>query len=153
MKTTILFLSLLCLIAFANTYSTGMGYPQDMFAEHLTVKKVPAIRQTKDTTKKNVDQKTTTSPGQQRCNKPAQVTCPTQTEKKLSSNQEAKSAPIVSNFNSVNIITMKVFNLDGNEVEEQMISEDEWAEKSYINQPLHTLIEMLGNNIHSIFVK
>ena len=126
---TIIHLSLLfCLFAFARTQSVGMGYPQDMFADHLTTKKEVLAAKSGSHPKRKTERKTIknaySGKAQQR------TCCPNlQTagcaQPKTNKRQAAKSERLIPPVGSISVIVLKVFHLDG-KVEDRVVPLEAW---------------------------
>jgi hypothetical protein len=142
---TIIHLSLLCcLFAFSRTQSVGMGYPQDMFADHMTAKKaapaakVGSVKKEKRKGIKNACELLAQAPVASPCKQAP--TQPARPKKKIG--QEAKSAPLVYPVQQLDVIVLKVFH-----VEEQVIPTEEWDNQRQSSHSFKKFIQTMGQTL------
>ena len=145
MKTIIHLSILFCLFAFARTQSVGMGYPQDMFADHMTAKKAaPAAKAVSLKKEKGKVVKTTCE--SLACSRvtPPCIQSPAQPAKpEAKTGQAAKSAPLIFPVQQLNVIVLEVFHLNG-KVEAQVVPMEECTSQSQVCYSFKKLIQMLG---------
>jgi hypothetical protein len=140
MKTVLRLLTLMFALATTSTISMGMGYPQDMFAEHVSVKQTANHTQTKKVRKERMDsQKAASSQSAQGVSIKRTMPCKSKClPKKNNSNRQAhtQSAPlaVVPACRKICIVAVKVFKLDGNDVEEQVLPLDEFLNEEHMSE-------------------
>lgn len=134
MKTVSRIFTVLFAVVITSTISMGMGYPQDMFAEHVTNKQV-----TKNVPPKKVSkgsQKAACSQSAQGVNLKCTMPCKS-IPKKNKDNRQATTQlvpmAIVPTCRKVCIIAVKIFKLDGNDVEEQVLPLDEFLNEGFMS--------------------
>ncbi|MBC7923402.1 MAG: hypothetical protein H7Z75_20180 [Ferruginibacter sp.] len=113
--------SVLCLVVLAYPFSTGIGYPQDMFAEHITAKKTAAVVQAKGQPPRpepKGGQQPDCSPNAQRDADKA----PARPKNPSGEAGAVKLIPVVrSGLSRINSMAIKVFHLDSGVVEERAL--------------------------------
>lgn len=149
MKTIIHLSLLLCLFAFTRTQSVGMGYPQDMFADHLTAKKEATAAKTGSHPKKKTESKVikkdcagkmqqgVCSPGSQKAG------C---TQPETNKRQSVKSERLISPVGRIPMIVLKVFHLNG-KVEDRIVPIEAWKKQSQVSYSFKSFIQTLGKHL------
>lgn len=146
MKTIIHLSLLLCLFAFTRTQSVGMGYPQDMFAEHLTAKKEAMTAKAGSYSKRKTERKTSknacSGKAQQQVCSPGSQTAGC-AQPKTNQRQAAKSESLIPPVGHIHVIVLKVFHLDG-KVEDRIIPMEEWKNQGQVSYSLKKLYSNVG---------
>jgi hypothetical protein len=149
MKTIIHLSVLFCLFAFICTQAVGMGYPQDMFADHLTAKKEALASKSGSHPKKKTERKTIKNDcagktQQGVCSRGLQTTgC---AHPKTTKGQAAKSERLIPPVGRISVIVLKVFHLDG-KVEECVMPMEEWRNQAQVNYSFKSFIQTLGKHL------
>jgi len=149
MKTIIYLFFLLSLSVFICIPVVGMGYPQDMFADHLTAKKEALAAKAGSHPKKATERKTI----QNDCSGKAQkrACCPGSqaagcTQLQTPKRQSAKSQRLIPPVGRISVIVLKVFHLDG-KVEDRIVPTDEWKNQGQVSHSFKRFIQTLGKHL------
>jgi hypothetical protein len=149
---TISHLSLLCcLFAFARTQAVGMGYPQDMFADHMTAKTAAPVAKAAVSLKKEkckVVTNTCESLAQARATSPCIQLRAQPAKPETNTRKAAKAEPLIFPVQQLNVIVLKVFHLDG-KVEDQVVPKEECTTQSQVSCTFKKLIQTLGQPLPS----
>ena len=150
MKTIIHLSLLLGLFGFTRTQSVGMGYPQDMFADHLTAKKEAMVAKSGSQPKKKTERKTI-----------QKNDCAEKTQQRVCSSgfhtagcaqpgthkrQSAKSERLIPPVERISVIVLKVFHLDG-KVEDRIVPMEEWKDQGQVSYSFRSFIQTLGKHL------
>ena len=149
MKTIIYLSLLLCLCAFTRIQSVGMGYPQDMFADHLTTKKEVMAGKSGAHPKRKTERKAIKND----CSGKAQqrISCPSlqtigSAQPKTTNGQAAKSERLIPPAGPIPVIVLKVFHLDG-KVEDRVVPMEEWENQGQVSCSFKSFIQNLGQHL------
>ncbi len=118
----------------------GMGYPQDMFAEHITIK--ASVTKTAKVVKSN----------QEKCSPATKSTDRENTNKAAypsAVGQPVQSASLMQDFNlrRLNVIAIHVFDLSTDKVAEQAVTSEAFLSEQPRNLPFSQLFVRFRNRI------